>query len=176
MKKAQMKERATMLMVFAMLKEGFKIIDVDPTKVDISNLDDAYDVKIVALYRRLNNMARTFANKKIADFLNKRLSHMEDTFKKECQPMYISIIMLVLYMKADVEMDFKMSVSLDDLEKLLLEYDNDFSITRCTITKAEDMFCALYPEKKGFVEFLKLSKRLPYNLKTYKGEEDVENN
>jgi hypothetical protein len=165
MKKYQLKERGLILVSFAMMKEGFKILDLEPMEINLVEFEDMYDVKLIILYKKLYKLNKMFATKKVLNFVDKRLSTVEDNIERECQPLYIGLLVLYLYLKSDCKKDLVISeVSYKDIEKIVLDHHSEYKISKCTVNKAVELYNAIYPDMKGYVEFLNLSNRFPFNL------------
>jgi hypothetical protein len=165
MKKYQLKERGLILVSFAMTKEGFRLLNLEPMEIDLTKFEDIYDVKLIILYKKLYKLNKMFATKRVLNFVDKRLSAVEDNIERECQPLYIGLLVLYFYFKSDCKKDLVISeVSYKDIEKIVLDHHNEYRISRCTINKAVELYSAIYPDMEGYIEFLKMSSRFPFNL------------
>ena len=166
MKKYQLKERGLLLISYSLLYQGFKLLDIEPDKIDISSMNDLYDMKIINLYKKLTIFHKSFANKKVLRFTNKRLNTLVDELDKTCQPLYIGLLLINLYIRTSEKKDFTLNNGLDkDIQIIIEEYNNIHEISDCTINKAIEIYLAIYPNHKGFIEYLKLTNKFPFNLK-----------
>ena len=165
MKKYQNKERSLLLLSYAMLQEGFKIVGIDPMKVKLEDFDDELDIKLLRTYRSLHRLNKMFSNKKIQKFLMEKIAKSGDKLSRECQPMYVGLLVLYFYLKVDRDKsEFYIStIEPEDIIKIAGEVNG--GISDCTIYKSCELFRSIYGDKGGFLEFLELMNRFPYNLK-----------
>jgi len=171
MKKYQLKERGLLLASYALMYQGFKLLDIEPEKININSINDLYDMKIINLYKKLTLLHKSFANKKINRFVNKRISKIEDSLDKTCQPLYIGLLLINLYIRTSEKKDFTLNSSLEsDIQLIIEEYNNMYKISDCTIDKAIDVYLAIYPNQLGFIEYLKLTNGFPFNLERSKND------
>lgn len=165
MNKAQLKERSIMLVSYAMMNEGFRLLDLDPMKVNLSKFEDNLDMKLILMYKKLHKLNKIFTTEKIARFLDTRLKRLDDNLQQDCQPLYIGLLALYLYLKVDIKRDLYINdLNIKDIEKIFIEHHKEFGISKCTIDKAVDIFNIIYPDENGFTFFLKTTDRFPFNL------------
>lgn len=166
MNKYQLKERSLILLSFAMINEGFRLIELDPKEVGLEEFEDAYDMKLVQLFRKLEKLNKMFATKKVLNFLDKRLAKVEDELESDCQPLYIGLLLLYFYKQVDIKKDLVIvELDPDDIVKVINDYHEEFRISECTINKVTKLFLAIYPDKQGYIEWLQISNIFPYNIR-----------
>jgi len=166
MRKYQLKERGLLLASYALMHQGFILLNIEPDKINITNMDDLYDMKIINLYKKLTLLHKSFANKKINRFVNKRISKIEDSLNNTCQPLYMGLLLINLYIRTKEKKDFTLNSGLErDIQLIIEEHNDMYKISDCTIDKAIDVYLAIYPNQQGFIEYLKLTNKFPFNLK-----------
>jgi len=165
MKKQQRRERALLLLVYAMLQEGFRIIDIDPNKVGLERFEDVLDMKVVMLYKKMSKIVRTLGSKKITNFLDQRLATVDDSIEKECQPFYIGILIYYFHLLNVEKKDFIFTdLKKKDIEDIVEEHNKEFGISDCTLNKSIDLYCSIYPQQKGYIEFRKITNKFPFDI------------
>jgi len=164
MKKYQYKERSLILISYAFINEGFRLLNID-LNVEPSKFVDELDLKLFLLYKKLFKLNKLFATEKLLHWFNKRLNKIEDEIGEECQPLYIGLLVFYFYLKIDTNKDlFIKEISKKNIEDIIKEHNKYYTISNCTIKKAEDIFKVIYPDEEGYIEFLKQTKRFPYGL------------
>jgi len=134
MKKYQLKERALMLVIYAMMKEGFRMIDIEPIKIDISKFEDSLDMSLISAYKKINRLNKTFANEKISIFLDTKLRQIYDNLNQECQPLYIGLLVLYFYINIDTKKDLIITdLNKEQIKQIFKEHNKEFGISSCTI-------------------------------------------
>jgi len=169
MKKYQLKERALMLVIYAMMKEGFRMIDIEPIKIDISKFEDSLDMSLISAYKKINRLNKTFANEKISIFLDTKLRQIYDNLNQECQPLYIGLLVLYFYINIDTKKDLIITdLNKEQIKQIFKEHNKEFGISSCTIKKAIEVFNVVYKDEQGYITFLETTNRFPFNLKDMK--------
>jgi len=169
MTKKQLKERALLLFSFAFLMEGLRQLELidektkEPT-VDLSKLEDRYDIKLISIYKKLKRLRPSFANKKVSNFFYKKIEKISDDISQDCLVLLIGLIGIYFYQKFKRTNEFVLDISTNEIEEIFNEINKENEITECTINKAIEIIESIYPDEKGLIEFYKLTDRFPFNL------------
>ena len=170
MLKYQLRERATLLLVYAFLREGYRILGIDFNNINLSEFKDLYDIKLTVLVQKLSRLNKTYTNKKILNFFNKRTKGIKDELEQECQPLYIGLLIFYFYKLIDDKKDFVLNeLNIKDIKHILYEHNKEFGISKCTINKAKELFLCIYPEKKVVIDWLENRNKFPFDLRSNNG-------
>jgi len=164
MTKKQLKERALMLFIFSFMKEGFRLLDLEPEKIDLSKLTDELDIKLISFYRQMKRLRPTYTQEKVINFFYKRIEKINDDIQQECQPLYMGLIGAWFYNRFKRTNEFTLSLKSNDIEKIINEYNKEFGISDCTIKKSIEIIESIYPDERGLIEFYRLTNRFPFYL------------
>jgi len=157
MKKYQLKERALLLLSYAFLQKMFTE-NKNSVKIYEKTKND-FDIEF--LYKMLDNIKKTIANKKIETFLLKRISN--DSLN-DIDLMTI-VLTIMFYHKTIVDKkDFTFNFDFYELLKNA-SMDFDKKIFNNSIETASNLFIDIFPEKKPLILFKKVTNKKPFNLK-----------
>ena len=163
MKMYQLKERALMLLIFALMKQYFLEEEIEPKKINTNKLNNVYDIKIINLFKKIEKLNKTFINKETSDFLDMKLKKINDKLDYNCHLLSIFLLLLYFYLNTDTKKDFILNeLSKDDIKNIFKE---KLDINNCEINKAKELFLSIYNEKEGYICFLEASNKFPFNLK-----------
>jgi len=164
MKKYQLRERAILLLIYAFLKEGYRLLGIDFKSVNLADFEDIYDIKLTTLVQKLSRLNKSYANEKIIEFFNKRTKNVRDEIEKECQPLFIGLLIFYFYKLIDDKKDFVLNeLNIQEIKEILYEHHKEFIISNCTVNKAKELFLCIYPEKKVVIEWLESRNKFPFN-------------
>ncbi len=172
MTKKQLKERALLLFSLSFIMEGLNQLElIDPKtkelKCDISKAEDHDDMLVLSIYKKLKRLRPSYANEKVSKFMFKRIESIPDEISQECQPLLMGLIGVYFYQKFKRTNEFDLGINPSKIEEMFKSLINDnFIITKQTITKAIEIIESIYPDEKGLIEFYRLSNRFPFNIKT----------
>ena len=155
MTKQQKKERALLLMSYAFLRATFENIG----EIDLKDKTQA-DLILERVYKKLDNIKRVFANAKIRKFL---LSRVPDDISKTTDITITAIVVLAYFKMFNLTKEINLTEDLEYLTKQAV-YSTDKDMAINSIKFASDLVADVFPDKKGLIEFKKLTHRFPFNL------------
>ena len=151
----KLKEKSLLLLIYSFLDQAIveEKIGIDKK---YGSLRDR-NIKVINIYKKLKATRKSFANKKIRDYL---LSRIDDPSGVVVDVVYIAIILLYFYRLSDIKRTIS-PLSVKEAKELIEAIRDDLNIDEIKVAK--NFFKALFPEKEGSVEFF--SKRLEEMIK-----------
>jgi hypothetical protein len=163
-KKYQYKERAIIRLINLFIKESIfnlkKIQGIDLLKLNPVKMGEE-DLKILSLHKKIDKLSKMYFTPKIENFISKRLSHI--SLDPRIQPFTLALVLLYFYQKSDIKKDFIIDFKSNEIEELINYVSNVKKIDSISFKYGVDIFISLYPDKAGYIEFLKHLNKFPFN-------------
>ena len=170
-RKTYKKEKALLLLAFSFLREEFNMLGKAPKLDDVNN---EYDLIVYQSWRWLNSTHKTFTNKKIKLFIDKRVDVVTNKYYNNVEkPIYedlIAISMLCLYIflmfnKHNNVSIFNPPIKEDKLIKFLNWYNEEQPISKEALLFIYRVALSIDPTKKSVVYLKSIYNKLYGNIK-----------
>jgi hypothetical protein len=144
-----MNEKALLLLVYSFLLEAVKRGDLQLNK-SYAKLSLKNSMFLYSLFKKLKITHKTYANKKVQNFLFKRVKEPDKSFTIDI--VYLAILLLYFYRIADIKRKIT-PISIKEAKELLDNLIKE-DLNTDEVIAAKEIFVSIYPEKKEIAEFI----------------------